>query len=625
VLKKLPLTKKFFINNAFYLVPLTILLYLVFNTFSKDIDFAAKEIIGSTVEKTTLGVLHGGMIGEDKSAPTQEHVKALMALRTQHEGALNLDEKTLEKKNKKQLISKTLEASVNAAKIDLAVVNDLVTYVGDSSNLILDPDLDSYYMMDATILAVPQLMNRLKETQDFLDGRKTAEALTLDEKINLSTYIKLLGTIDGKRISDDIQTATAEDVNFYGSNDLLQKNLGANLTLVQKDLADYISLLKNFSEGKVVDALELSKKYKKVQVSVLTFENQALDILNEMLTARISAIKSTRASYMAIGILAIIIALGFSFFITRIIKTDLYDLVSRLEVNSKTVDDSSKNSMDISLELSASVREQAASVQEISATTEEISQMAGKNNEFVRSSIDASQQTLASVNNAKDLMNDLKKIIEEIKSINGQLINRSELNSKSFASIVTIMSTIEDKTKVIHDIVFQTKLLSFNASVEAARAGEQGKGFAVVAEEVGKLAEMSGQAAKDIAEVLTGSMSKVKTLTEEADREFKKVIQTSTSSVEVAILNVTKSQESNDQVVHNSERINQMFGEIVQASDEQTKGVVEITKAISHFDLITDKNAQLADSISDSSKILAEKSEELRQVIQSLSTLAGLR
>ncbi|MBC7465119.1 MAG: hypothetical protein H7256_03945 [Bdellovibrio sp.] len=50
------------------------------------------------------------------------------------------------------------------------------------------------------------------------------------------------------------------------------------------------------------------------------------------------------------------------------------------------------------------------------------------------------------------------------------------------------MEEIGNKTKVINDIVFQTKLLSFNASVEAARAGEHGKGFAVVAEEVGKLA-----------------------------------------------------------------------------------------------------------------------------------------
>jgi len=46
---------------------------------------------------------------------------------------------------------------------------------------------------------------------------------------------------------------------------------------------------------------------------------------------------------------------------------------------------------------------------------------------------------------------------------------------------MTLIETINQKTRVINDIVFQTKLLSFNASVEAARAGEHGKGFAVEA------------------------------------------------------------------------------------------------------------------------------------------------
>ena len=60
------------------------------------------------------------------------------------------------------------------------------------------------------------------------------------------------------------------------------------------------------------------------------------------------------------------------------------------------------------------------------------------------------------------------------------------------------MEQIKDKVNIINDIVFQTKLLSFNASVEAARAGENGKGFAVVAEEVGNLASVSGKAANEI-------------------------------------------------------------------------------------------------------------------------------
>ena len=74
---------------------------------------------------------------------------------------------------------------------------------------------------------------------------------------------------------------------------------------------------------------------------------------------------------------------------------------------------------------------------------------------------------------------------------------------------MVLISEIGNKTKVINDIVFQTKLLSFNASVEAARAGEHGKGFSVVAEEVGNLAHMSGNSAKEITQLLESSINRV--------------------------------------------------------------------------------------------------------------------
>jgi methyl-accepting chemotaxis protein len=61
---------------------------------------------------------------------------------------------------------------------------------------------------------------------------------------------------------------------------------------------------------------------------------------------------------------------------------------------------------------------------------------------------------------------------------------------------------VNEFVDTVSRIARQTNLLALNAAIEAARAGEHGKGFAVVAEEVRKLAEESGRAAKEIADTI---------------------------------------------------------------------------------------------------------------------------
>ena len=114
--------------------------------------------------------------------------------------------------------------------------------------------------------------------------------------------------------------------------------------------------------------------------------------------------------------------------------------------------------------------------------------MVKRNEENAEGSKIISDQGMQSSEAGRKAMTSMMEAIHEIDESNKDILKTVEDSNNNISEISNSIRQIGEKTKVINDIVFQTKLLSFNASVEAARAGEQGKGFAVVAEEVGNLA-----------------------------------------------------------------------------------------------------------------------------------------
>lgn len=157
----------------------------------------------------------------------------------------------------------------------------------------------------------------------------------------------------------------------------------------------------------------------------------------------------------------------------------------------------------ISESLSSSTTQQASALQETSSSVEETTVMIERNAKKAQSSIEISKKSQNSVENGRVVLGKMMDSINDIAKSNEDIVNEIDNSNKEIAKIVSVINEIGEKTKVINDIVFQTKLLSFNASVEAARAGEHGKGFAVVAEEVGNLAEMSGRSADEISSMLS--------------------------------------------------------------------------------------------------------------------------
>jgi methyl-accepting chemotaxis protein len=188
------------------------------------------------------------------------------------------------------------------------------------------------------------------------------------------------------------------------------------------------------------------------------------------------------------------------------------------------------------------------------------------------------------------------------------------------AEIVDVITEIGNKTKVINDIVFQTKLLSFNASVEAARAGDHGKGFAVVAEEVGNLAQMSGNAAREISGMLEGSVQKVNGIVQETKTNVEKLLTVSKDRVESGTRVAQDCGKILAEIVENVDSVTKMVTAISTACEEQSKGIQEITNAMGQLDQVTQENASASEEASSSAEELSAQAESMNEVVQVLVT-----
>ncbi|MCE1390109.1 methyl-accepting chemotaxis protein [Enterobacter hormaechei] len=230
---------------------------------------------------------------------------------------------------------------------------------------------------------------------------------------------------------------------------------------------------------------------------------------------------------------------------------------------------------------------------EISAGNTDLSSRTEQQAAAIEQTAASMEQLTATVKQNADNAHHASKLAEDASgkaSRGGQMVSGVV---KTMGNISTSSKKISEITAVINSIAFQTNILALNAAVEAARAGEQGRGFAVVASEVRTLASRSANAAKEIESLINESVS----LIDQGSGE------------------VVAAGNTMNEIVEAVKRVTDIMLEIAAASDEQSRGIVQVSQAISEMDKVTQQNASLVEEASAAAASLEEQGARLTEAV----------
>ncbi len=254
-------------------------------------------------------------------------------------------------------------------------------------------------------------------------------------------------------------------------------------------------------------------------------------------------------------------------------KDELLKIVTKILTAAEQIAVGANEVSSASILVSQGATSQAASQEEISSSLSQVASQV--------------QNTAQHATDAATIANKSRTFAEE-----GQV--QIETTVAAMTGINNASQQISKIIKVIDDIAFQTNLLALNATVEAARTGKHGKGFAVVAEEVRSLASRSAKAARETAELIESSASKVENGLEDASKTaatFKEIV---IGAVQAA----------------------ELIQRISAASSEQAASIQEVNIGMNQISNVTQQTTASVEKTAAAAEELSSQAQELRQLLQ---------
>jgi methyl-accepting chemotaxis protein len=397
----------------------------------------------------------------------------------------------------------------------------------------------------------------------------------------------------------------------------------AKWTKFSPDFAEFKKAMTD-KDFKNIEKLYDTKIKNNLTEMINTLSNVELNNINLIETERESAgklaAKVTKNSLL-VGSVAAFISIILAFFITSNMTNKMLKITESLKEQSDFTQHQSMEMANQSNKLAQASTQAASAIQQTSAAMTEMKATAAKSGESAQTTSNVSKDSNESLAAGKETIDETKESFMEIQKANETMMTVVDENNKRMLEILDVIKTIDAKTVMINDIVFQTKLLSFNASVEAARAGEAGKGFAVVAEEVGKLALSSGNASSEISKILKESHIKVEHIVQQTKTDMARVSSGIENKVKESEKNIQSTFLLFDNLQEKNENVSQLILEIMHGMDEQIKGINEITNSMEELSTISNQNMQGSQQIANSADLILKNTQIVNDISGDLKTI----
>lgn len=474
--------------------------------------------------------------------------------------------------------------------------------VVDASGLALDPDPDSYNLMMASAVELPEAIRVLSRLRDL--GTHALSTTTL------SPFAERLIRGDSFVMYRDVEELFARYERVLKLNPDLSQALAFEEAF--KPVNVFLRAVRRgpLAEGAPAgDAVAYAAAGQQALDAMVGLANRSHVTLSALIEQRMTKQRASRNLQLGIASLGLLLAgyLFFSFFlvtrggmreVTRHIDAlaagDLSDSPNPWGKDEAATLMLSIGAMQQSLrKLVGHVRSCADGI--VTASTE-VSSGAQDLSTRTESAASSLQQTAAAMEQISATVKHTATRADESASLGKENARVAGQGGEVISQVVRTMNGIQasskkigDITGVIDAIAFQTNILALNAAVEAARAGEQGRGFAVVASEVRSLAQRSASAA----------------------REIKALINASAEQTALGTQVVQSAGKTMEQLVRNAQTMGTLLAEVSSAAAEQHRGVIEVSSSVAQLDQDTQRNAALVEQTSAAALSMNRMAEDL--------------